>query len=296
MEIHYLAFEGGGTRTFSYVGALQILNKLKLLDNIKGTAGTSAGSLFALFLNIGLTVEQIVEIVYSTNWDIILKGGNDYIVSRIIRFIIYYGEYNGNYIENTIKKLLIKYVGKDMTFLELYNYNNKDLIVIASNITKGKPIFFSHKTTPHIKVSLAMRASMACPFIYCPVKINGDLYNDGGYLIDYPYLSFEMVLGINSYDNVFGLKLKSEQKDVVTRNNTSTIINYCYSMINTIIYFIINNNSYVNKKVDNNTIYVEYDPNYKLIDTNIKKEEIDRLIDLGKKSAVLFLNKNKISF
>jgi predicted acylesterase/phospholipase RssA len=58
-EIRYLALEGGGGKGFAYLGALQVLEKLEVMDQIKGVSGTSAGAITALMITMGMTAEEI---------------------------------------------------------------------------------------------------------------------------------------------------------------------------------------------------------------------------------------------
>jgi predicted acylesterase/phospholipase RssA len=58
-EIRYLALEGGGGKGFAYLGALQVLEKLKVMEHIDGVSGTSAGAITALMIAMGMTSEEI---------------------------------------------------------------------------------------------------------------------------------------------------------------------------------------------------------------------------------------------
>jgi Patatin-like phospholipase len=58
-EIRYLALEGGGGKGFAYLGALQVLEKLKVMEHIDGVSGTSAGAITALMIAMGMTAEEI---------------------------------------------------------------------------------------------------------------------------------------------------------------------------------------------------------------------------------------------
>jgi NTE family protein len=65
-EIKYIVLEGGGGKGNAFIGALEALQELQIIDydgfrlsNIKGVAGSSAGAITALLLACGYTPEEI---------------------------------------------------------------------------------------------------------------------------------------------------------------------------------------------------------------------------------------------
>jgi predicted acylesterase/phospholipase RssA len=68
-QIRYLVFEGGGGKGFAYLGAIQVLERLKVMENIKGFGGASAGAITALLLSIGYTSKQVEAYLLETNFD-----------------------------------------------------------------------------------------------------------------------------------------------------------------------------------------------------------------------------------
>lgn len=55
MAYHFnnLVFEGGGVKGIAYVGALEVLQEEGILQNVKRVAGTSAGAMMAVLVEIG---------------------------------------------------------------------------------------------------------------------------------------------------------------------------------------------------------------------------------------------------
>ena len=79
-DVRYLAFEGGGGKGVSYIGALEALEELGILtyfekhiegksvtrlnpEKIKGVSGTSVGSVVALLLACGFKAEEMEELL-----------------------------------------------------------------------------------------------------------------------------------------------------------------------------------------------------------------------------------------
>lgn len=102
----------------------------------------------------------------------------------------------------------------NLTFGELaqlhvrYPKKYKLLYLFGTNLTTGKAIKFSHKDTPNVIISDAVRISASLPFIFKPhqvwKKIDGkrqlastDLYVDGGIMHNYPIWLFDDVDYLN---------------------------------------------------------------------------------------------------
>lgn len=68
-EVKYLAFEGGGGKGFAYLGAIEVLEKLNVLQNVEGFAGASAGAITAFLLSIGFTHAELTRFISTTNFD-----------------------------------------------------------------------------------------------------------------------------------------------------------------------------------------------------------------------------------
>lgn len=74
-DIEYLALEGGGGKGFAYLGAIDILEKIKGADGrsvmarVKGFAGASAGAITALLLSIGYDFKALSNFLAKTDFD-----------------------------------------------------------------------------------------------------------------------------------------------------------------------------------------------------------------------------------
>ncbi|SRR6266568_3971257 len=66
-DIRYLALEGGGGKGFAYLGAIDILEKVKgadgrsIMARVDGFAGASAGAITALLLSIGYDYKALTN-------------------------------------------------------------------------------------------------------------------------------------------------------------------------------------------------------------------------------------------
>lgn len=100
-EIHYLALEGGGGKGFAYLGAIEVLEKLHVMEHVYGFSGTSAGAITALMLSLGMTTEEIIsEIdsnVFSTFMDSPRDRNNKRLIPQPLKYIERDNDFNERY-------------------------------------------------------------------------------------------------------------------------------------------------------------------------------------------------------
>ena len=58
-HFHNLVFEGGGVKGIAYVGALEVLEREGILQDIKRVAGTSAGAMMAVMVGLRYTADEV---------------------------------------------------------------------------------------------------------------------------------------------------------------------------------------------------------------------------------------------
>ena len=190
-----LVFEGGGVKGIAYVGALEVLAREGILENIERVAGTSAGAMVAVLVALGYTPQEISDIL----WDINFKNFMDSswgIVRDINRLINDYGWYKGDFFRN----LMVGYIEQktqngEITFEELAkNKKYKELHLIGADLSTGLTKVFNATNTPKVKIADAARISMSIPLFFAAVKgVEGDghLYVDGGLLNNYAIKTFD---------------------------------------------------------------------------------------------------------
>lgn len=91
------------------------------------------------------------------------------------------GLLSGTFLTNFARAALQRWHGDaDVTFHQLWAATGKELRIVATNLDLCLAHEFSHVTSPHLPVHLALRASMSVPAVFVPVEIDGTLYVDGG--------------------------------------------------------------------------------------------------------------------
>lgn len=201
-----LVLEGGGVRGFAYVGAMQVLDSLGVLQQIERVGGTSAGAIQATMLAVGYSPEEIARVVE----EVPLKEFNDGTwASGVGRLRKKYGFYKGAKLSAWIDDLIQKKTGNaDITFLELHQQkatkNYKDLYITGTDLSYRCLRVFSHETYPQMKIKDALRISFSIPLYFEPVLIDDEgriqtdatkpglhLMVDGGLLSNYPIHMFD---------------------------------------------------------------------------------------------------------
>lgn len=193
-NIENLVFKGGGVLGIAYAGALQALENHNLLgDNIKGVAGTSAGSIVATLVSLKYSAPKIKEIVAATHF----KKFEDHFDP--FRIVTKYGLYKGEYFLNWLKGIIKDVTGNpNITFEELAAAGYRDLRVFATDLNIKNVREFSKDTTPTVIVAEAVRASMSIPLFFEAWKFSNNnpddhIYVDGGTVYNYPIHAFKNI-------------------------------------------------------------------------------------------------------
>ncbi|MEW6213919.1 MAG: patatin-like phospholipase family protein [Nitrospirota bacterium] len=216
MQYKYLALQGGGVKGLAYTGALTYLEEIGMLQQMSGFAGTSAGAMTAMLLSVGYTAKEIKNIL----WDMNLQEFKDDKIGfvRDLFSILYkYGLCPGDKLYHWLKQKLQDKVGskeEKITFEML----PKDLRVVVTNLTTGKPVILQRGQSNIEDVALAVRVSAGFPVFYQPKIINRNYYVDGGVLQNFPIEVFppEETLGCILRDYDFEQKQKHEIKNFKT--------------------------------------------------------------------------------
>uniref|UniRef100_A0A6C0BP32 PNPLA domain-containing protein n=1 Tax=viral metagenome TaxID=1070528 RepID=A0A6C0BP32_9ZZZZ len=185
----FLTLSGGGINGILQLGALKYLQMYSQLlgrpFRFEGVAGTSIGSLIALLLACGYTVDEMLRI-FMQHYKFIST-----INMSVQVFSSKHALQEARDLEIIVEGLIAqKFQCLDLTFAELYARTGTDLVVCAVNLNTCQTRLFSHARTPHTSVLQATMASMAIPFVFPAVEIDGHMYVDGGCMMNYPWPAF----------------------------------------------------------------------------------------------------------
>jgi NTE family protein len=302
MDHHYenIVLSGGGVKVIASIGALEVIQELGILKNIKGFAGSSAGAIIAGALSIGYTVDEIKDIMMDKNFN----DFKDYYHLTPLALFYHYGCCAGDAFMNWFGDMVKKKTGNaQTTFKDVYEQYGKYLIITGCCVNKRETHYYSHISNPTMPIINAVRISMSIPGLFSPVKWNDDFLVDGGLLENYCIYIFDkespnsklMKITAESpphipTDKTLGLKLlcSDEQPDGKIYHGNAPIHNffdYILSIVNTMLTQI--ERSYIHTNYWNRTIPIQTG-DIPITDFNLTKEEKLKLIALGVESATKF--------
>jgi predicted acylesterase/phospholipase RssA len=169
----YLVLGPASMGIYSMIGTLKALES-KLVD-VKEISGSSAGSILALFLALGMSIDEILDIALNLNVP-------EFVKLRIGSFFNKFG-----FVDLApVREKLVEVCGCDPTFEEL----DMKIYVSAFCLNTSSTEYFSRDTHPKMKVIDAVCMSMAIPLIFACGKFEGRTYIDGGTQEQYPMIPF----------------------------------------------------------------------------------------------------------
>ncbi|HUI66032.1 MAG TPA: patatin-like phospholipase family protein, partial [Bacteroidota bacterium] len=186
-----LVLSGGGARGLAHIGVLKVLEEAGMpIDRV---VGTSMGSVVGALVALGYHAAQIESIAVAQDWtnlisDPVFRSGlamerkrtdGRYVTSLPIR---------GGTIALPAALVPGYYVSKLLSHLTLGLDTSSSFeslpipfACLATDLSSGEPVVLDHGD-----LGDAVRASMAIPTIFDPIRINGRLLVDGGVVRNLP--------------------------------------------------------------------------------------------------------------
>ena len=213
---------GGGAKGVAHIGVLRVLEEAGI--PIDYVAGTSMGAIVGGLYAIGYTPAEIDSMVIHQDWTMLLsdrvtrtslsfpekENSERYILSlpfgkekkdRVISGMI-----KGQNLQNLFSNLTIGYH-------DSIDFNNLNIpfACVAVDVVDGKDYVFHKGSLP-----LAMRASMAIPAVFTPVRLDSMVLVDGGLNDNFPV---DVALNMGA-DIIIGVDLGTSDLKVLEGLNT----------------------------------------------------------------------------
>jgi predicted acylesterase/phospholipase RssA len=169
----YLVLGPASMGIYSLIGALKV--REITLAGVKEISGSSAGAILALFLALGMSVDEILDVSLSLDIPSFVK----------IRLGSFFNKF-GFVDMNPIRKKMVEICGCDPSFSEL----EMKVYISAFCLNTSENVYFSRDTHPDMKVIDAVCMSMAVPFIFSCGVHDGMTYVDGGVKEEFPLTPF----------------------------------------------------------------------------------------------------------
>ena len=283
--IENLALAGGGIKVLSFCGALWYLNKIHKINNIKRIIATSAGSIIALMVICNFSLEEMVEITKSRDMSEIKS--KDTLINNVYRFAFSFGFNDGISIEDWISEILAyKKINSTITFKELQEMYQKDLIITTSHINKRELKLLSATETPDLEIVKAIRMAMTFPLYFDPLHHeDGNIYLDGALICNYPidYLkAFDPTL-----ENTLGLDLTCDNQKKGKFHHINTVFDLIDVIIGTLNLALKEG---ISKEAKKRTITIDT-KEIDVFDFNLTQDEKEKLFGRGYRAVKHYFKK-----
>jgi Predicted esterase of the alpha-beta hydrolase superfamily len=221
-----IVLSGGGAKGMAHIGALEVIKKVGI--PIDYYVGTSMGSIIGGLSAIGYSPEQLDSMVRLQNWTMLLsdkipranqnmeerEANEKYVISvpfgSTMKLHQGGGLIKGQNLANLFSELTIGY-HDSLDFNKL----PVPFACVSDNIVTGKEVNFHSGI-----LAQAMRASMAIPGVFTPVRIDSMVLVDGGVINNYP----ANVAKRMGADIIIGIDVQSKLKNASELSSTSSIL------------------------------------------------------------------------
>lgn len=279
-------FSGGGMKGYALVGAIKAAEDKGYL--FKRVAGTSAGSIVAALVAAGLNSQEIYDILINAPRNSFLDAS--YRTFPIIKWFLLYwkmGIYKGNAFEKWFTDVLatrnihtFKDIERDSLRIIASDVSNNRIMVIPDDLPRYgiNPDEFS--------VAKAVRMSISIPYVFQPVKINKEVFVDGGLLSNFPIWLFEKEDEI-PIRPVLGVQLTPKEKLEHNRKIRNAI-----ELFSALFNSALNSHDlrYVSRKVEKNIIFIKLKEGVSA-DFDMPKSECEEILKIGENTAIKFFEK-----
>ena len=274
-----VVLSGGGAKGMAHIGVLKVLERAGIPIDI--VTGTSIGSIVGGLYAIGYNAHSLDSMVRAQDWSYIitdkedlrnqslsdLRKHNTYLFSTGLKFgkrdVNAGGLIKGKNLAELFQHLCIGYTDS----LDFSRDLRIPFACVATNIMDNSEVVFHSGRLPQ-----AMRASMAIPAAFSPVRIGDMVLVDGGLKNNYPVdVAREM-----GADIVIGITLSGKPKKAENVSGTMSIVGQ-----------IIDVNC-VNKYDENKAItdlWMNVDP-HGYSTASFSAEAIDSLVRYGEEEAM----------
>lgn len=180
-----LALGPGGIKGFLELGALQHLENLGWLKNIRYYAGCSAGAIISFLLVLGYTVSEIINICLKYNILFDIRNLN------IPEIKSNFGLVSNKQLRDILNECSLEKYGLIMNMEELYQATGLELTFITVNVdsktpNKSKTVRIDHHSHPDLCSVEGVLLSSNVPFLFYQIEYKGEVYIDGAFGNPYP--------------------------------------------------------------------------------------------------------------
>lgn len=207
--IKSIVASGGGQYVMTFFGVLKQAFETKYLDwsHIQSLYGTSAGALILAVLSLKIDMSIVDEYLKKRPWNTLFNMNIENCLEAYDKKGIFCVDHFYAIFEPLLKS---QDLDTSITLKELYEYNQIDLHVYATEMNSFQYVDFSHHTHPEWKLVDVIYASACIPVMFSPLIIEDKCYIDGSPTMDF---AIEIACAKFREDEIFAIKKVCKNKD-----------------------------------------------------------------------------------
>lgn len=272
-----VVLSGGGAKGAAHIGALKVIEEAGI--PIDYLVGTSMGAIVGGLYSIGYNAEQLDSMVNKQNWTFLLSdriAPSEQTFSQKEKSGLYQlsipfsvgrsklpggGVINGQNLLDLFRQLTVGY-NEPMSF----NTFPIPFACVATNVVNGDAVVFHQGVLDE-----AMRASMAIPAVFTPVRLDSLVLVDGGMVNNFPVnIAYEM-----GADVVIGIDVQSPELTAAELVTTKDILLQLIGLTGQTLY---------KENIKKTTVYIHPDVTG-FSTASFTKSAIDTLIVNGERAT-----------
>lgn len=234
----------------------------------------------------GLTPEEILKI--STDLDMSDIRSKDTLINNIYRFTFNFGFNDGTSIEEWVTEILaIKNIPNTITFRDIKDMYDKELILTTTYINKRELKLLSYTECPDLSVVKAIRMAMTFPLYFDPINNDndGNVYLDGALICNYP---IDYLKSVDPFlEHTIGMTLTCDNQKRGQFHTVGTVFDLLDLIMATLNLALKDNLSPEAKK---NTIVIDT-KDIDMFDFNLTNEEKEKLFARGYRAVKKYFKK-----
>ena len=304
-NIENIVFEGGGIKGYVYISCLKeiIKNNPNFMNNIKGFAGTSIGSLMAAMFALKMDILEVEEKIIEISREDIYDYGSccKSKLKALYNFYNFFGLIHGDVWEKILRNMFLEKskecgLTRDLTFNDVYLIYETNLVIPAVNLNTEKIVWFSKDKTPNVPIYKAIACSSNIPGVFKPRKYdfnpdkenNKDLIVDGGLIVNYPIFVFDEININDPFKSkkcnmkTLGLKIMVESDEAkeegTFHQEIKSVGNFSLNLINLLNDQL--NKKHIKKNDWKRTLPILC-PNFHISDLSLTDDKIEKLDEAG---------------
>ena len=208
-SIKSIVISGGGQHVMTFFGILKRAFETKYLDwtHIKSLYGTSAGAIILAVISLKIDITIIDDYLKKRPWNTLFNMNIENCVEAYDKKGVFCVDQFYAIFEPLLKS---QDLDTSITLKELYDFNQIDLHIYATEMNSFQYVDFSHTSHPEWKLIDVVYASACIPVMFSPIIVENQCFIDGGPTMDF---AIDIACAVFQEEEIFAIKKVCKNKD-----------------------------------------------------------------------------------